>query len=61
MMVRRVMITIHLLLFLFLTTLPVLAHEGEPSHYNVPGWVGGTMAIVAIILPALAIVWRRFR
>jgi hypothetical protein len=55
------MMTAHLLLFLFLTTLPVLAHGEDSSHYNPPGWVGGTLAIVAIVLPALVLVWRRFR
>lgn len=50
-MAKRIYIVFSLVLLLALWALPVAAAESE--SVNLPGWVGGTLALIAFVLPLI--------
>lgn len=61
-MLKRFLMTTMVMMLMLLWALPVdaagLMAEGAAS-VNPPGWVGGLLALLSLILPAVVVVWMR--
>lgn len=57
-MLRRISLTLALLLTLAVVALPVAAAE-EAAGVNLPGWVGWTLAILSLVLVVVGSVFMR--
>ena len=57
-MLRRISLTLALLMTLAVVALPVAAAE-EAASVNLPGWVGWALAILALVLVVIGSVFMR--